>query len=153
PPPARGEDDGPRDNLAARLVHLGWETAEDAAGMQVGEIMGRDIASAEPDATVQHAAKTMADGGGDVGVGGCDERVVGVLTLRDILIRLVAPGFASPDVRVGEIMSSTVYTCRENEDAAEVAARMDEHRVRRMPALDAAGRLVGLVLRRAVETG
>ena len=81
-----------------------------------------------------------------------EDRVAGVLTIRDILIRLVAAGLHPTATPVSQVMSSSLFTCTEEDTAEEVAERMAEHRIEQMPVLDAGGRLVGLITRHAAET-
>ena len=81
-----------------------------------------------------------------------DDRAVGVLTIRDILIRLVAAGLDPTATPVSQVMSSSLFTCTEEDAADSVVERMAEHRIEQMPVLDAGGRLVGMITRRAAET-
>jgi CBS domain-containing protein len=83
---------------------------------------------------------------------GVDERVVGILTIRDILIRLVAAGLDPTATPVSQVMSSFLFTCTEEDTAENAAERMAEHRIEQMPVLDEGGRLVGVIIRRAAET-
>ena len=78
--------------------------------------------------------------------------MVGVLTIRDILIRLVAAGLDPTAITVSQVMSSSLFTCTEEDAADSVVERMAEHRIEQMPVLDAGRRLVGMITRRAAET-
>lgn len=120
--------------------------------MLVAELMVRDptlIAAAD---SVQSAARAMADVDSRFILVGADDRVAGVLTRGDILIRVVAAGLDPSTTPVSQVMSSSLFTCGEQEDAASVAQQMAEHRIEQMPVLGSGERLIGVVTRRAVET-
>ena len=112
--------------------------------MKVSDVMTRNVEVISPDASLREAARKMDNL--NVGVlPVCDgQRLVGVLTDRDITVRATAIG-ESPDVtRVDEIMSGEVWWCYD--DAIEdVAHRMGEKQIRRMPVVDHNKLLVGIV--------
>jgi CBS domain-containing protein len=114
--------------------------------------MLRDVTLVPPEDTVQNAARAIADIDSRFILVGVDERVAGVLTIRDILIRLVAAGLDPTATPVSQVMSSFLFTCTEEDTAENVAERMAEHRIEQMPVLDEGGRLVGVIIRRAAET-
>jgi CBS domain-containing protein len=120
--------------------------------MRVSELMLRDVTLIPPEDTVQNAARAIADIDSRFIVAGVDEGVVGILTIRDILIRLVAAGLDPTVTPVSQVMSSSLFTCTEEDTAEDVAERMAEHRIEQMPVLDEGGRLVGVITRRAAET-
>ena len=120
--------------------------------MRVSELMLRDVTLVPPEDTVQNAARAIADIDSRFILVGVDERVVGILTIRDILIRLVAAGLDPTATPVSQVMSSFLFTCTEEDTAEKVAERMAEHRIEQMPVLDEGGRLVGVIIRRAAET-
>ena len=120
--------------------------------MRVSELMLRDVTLVPAEDTVQNAARAIADIDTRVILVGAEDRVAGVLTIRDILIRLVAAGLHPTATPVSQVMSSSLFTCTEEDTAEEVAERMAEHRIEQMPVLDAGGRLVGLITRHAAET-
>jgi CBS domain-containing protein len=120
--------------------------------MRVSELMVRDVTLVPFGDTVQNAARAIADLDSRVILVGVEDRVVGVLTIRDILIRLVAAGLDPTATTVSQVMSSSLFTCTEEEAADSVVERMAEHRIEQMPVLDADGRLVGMMTRRAAET-
>ena len=120
--------------------------------MRVSQLMLRDVTLVPPEDTVQNAARAIADIDSRFILVGVDERVVGILTIRDILIRLVAAGLDPTATPVSQAMSSFLFTCTEEDTAENVAERMAEHRIEQMPVLDEGGRLVGVITRRAAET-
>src|SRR6201987_2396667 len=120
--------------------------------MRVSELMLRDVTLVAAEESVQNAAQAIADIDSRVILVGVEDRVVGVLTIRDILIRLVAAGLDPGATTVSQVMSSLLFTCTEEDTAESVAESMVERRIEQMPVLDAGGRLVGMITRRAAET-
>jgi CBS domain-containing protein len=120
--------------------------------MEVSELMLRDVTLVSAEDSVRTAAQAMADLDSRFILVGVEDSVVGVLTVRDILIRLVAAGLDPTATSVSEVMSSSLFTCTGEETAESVAERMAEHRVEQMPVLDERGRLAGVISRQAAET-
>ena len=112
--------------------------------MQIGDIMSTKVQLANPDQSIREIAKMMADCDcGAVPVGDND-RLVGIITDRDIAVRAVAAG-KSPDTPVREIMSPGVLYCYEDEDVDDVASNMADIKVRRLAVLSPEKRMVGIV--------
>ena len=112
--------------------------------MRVSEAMTREVRIASPGQSIRDVAKMMADiDAGAVPVGEND-RLVGMITDRDIAIRAVAAG-KGPDTPVREVMSSDVKYCYEDEDLEHVAENMGDLQVRRLPEVNREKRLVGIV--------
>jgi CBS domain-containing protein len=120
--------------------------------MQVSELMLRDVTFISATDSAQSAGQAIADIDSRFVFIGTADRVVGVLTIRDILIRLVAAGLNPTATPVSQIMSSSLFTCSEAEEAEVVDERMVEHRIEQMPVLDAAGHMVGIIRRCAIQT-
>jgi CBS domain-containing protein len=111
---------------------------------KISEVMTRDIQVVLPDQTIREAALTMArEDIGSLPVGEND-RLIGMITDRDIVLRAVAEG-RSPDTRVREVMTDTIKYCYEDDDVAHVAQNMAELQVRRLPVVNRDKRLVGIV--------
>jgi CBS domain-containing protein len=113
--------------------------------MKVAEVMSRGIDLVPPGATVQEAAMKMAEE--DIGavIVGTDGVLEGVLTDRDIILRAVVEGRDIATLIVSDLMSSTVFTCKEDDSVEDAFKVMSERQVRRLPVLDAEGRSVGIV--------
>jgi CBS domain-containing protein len=120
--------------------------------MQVSELMLRDVTLVAAEDSVQTAACAIADVDSRFIFVGSDERIVGILTIRDILIRVVAAGLDPVGTPVSQVMSSSLFTCTEQEIAKAVAERMTEHRIEQMPVIDADGRVVGVITRAMAAT-
>lgn len=112
--------------------------------MRIKEVMTPDVHLAGPDQSICEAACVMAEFDTGVLPVSDGERLVGVITDRDIAIRAVADK-KSPDTPVREVMSKEVLYCFEDETAEHVAKNMGEQKVRRLPVLDRKKRLVGIV--------
>jgi CBS domain-containing protein len=112
--------------------------------MKVSEAMSRDVRVASPEQTIEQAARMMASLDAGVLPVGEHDRLVGMITDRDIAIRGVAQG-KGPDAKVRDVMTSDVKYCYEDEEIADVTLNMADIQVRRLPVLDHSKRLVGIV--------
>jgi len=112
--------------------------------MKVSEVMTQDVRLIEPTQTIQEAARMMAEL--DAGIMPVREgdRLVGMITDRDITVRAVAEG-RGPDTSVRDIMTDDVKYCYEDEDTEDVARNMADIQVRRLPVLTRDKRLVGII--------
>ena len=112
--------------------------------MRVSEAMTREVRIANPGQTIRDVAKIMGEiDAGSLPVGEND-RLVGMITDRDIAIRAVAQG-KGPYTPVREVMSAEVKYCYEDEDLEHVAENMGDIQVRRLPVVNRDKRLVGIV--------
>lgn len=112
--------------------------------MKVSQIMSRDVQIASPQQTIGEIARIMADREIGFMPVGEDDRLVGTITDRDIVIRAVADGLGG-DTKVREVMSRDVKYCFEDEDVDEVAHNMGDIQVRRLPVVSREKRLTGVV--------
>lgn len=113
--------------------------------MLVNELMTREVQVVSPEDSLQTAAQVMAVYDfGMVPVGESD-RLIGMLTDRDITTRAVARGLHPAQCRVGEVMSPEVNYVYEDETVEVAARNMSELQVRRLPVLNRKKRLVGIV--------
>ena len=113
--------------------------------MQVKDVMTRGAEVVRPDATLQEAANKMKSL--DIGpLPVCDgDKVIGMLTDRDITVRATAKGLDPKQTRVREIMSKELTTCLEDQDVKEAAELMQSKQIRRVPILNKDKRLVGML--------
>jgi len=117
--------------------------------MNAGEICQRNVVTIAKRGSLKDAAELMREHHvGDVvvvdDVGG-REVPVGILTDRDIVVELVAKGLRLDEVDVGDVMSFELVTSRDDEDVWQVARRMSDKGVRRMPIVDGRGALLGIL--------
>jgi len=112
--------------------------------MQVRQAMTKDVKIANPKQTIHEAAQMMAHV--DIGLLPIEQndRLVGMVTDRDITVRAVAAGLG-PKTKVANVMSKEVKYCFEDDDVAEVAQNMADLQVRRLPVLNRDKRLVGIL--------
>jgi CBS domain-containing protein len=112
--------------------------------MKISEVMTRDVQTVRPDQTAREAASFMlnADAGAIPVTEG--ERLVGMITDRDIAVRGVAEGHG-PDTPVRDLMTNDIVAARLDDDTDDVAARMSEAQVRRLPVIDDQEKLCGIV--------
>lgn len=113
--------------------------------MRVAELMTREVEFIAPEAPASAAAELMGEL--DVGalpVGGpADLR--GIVTDRDLLYRVVARGLDASRVKVADVLSAPVVTCREEDGLRAALDLMASNHLRRLPVLDAAGQVVGWI--------
>jgi CBS domain-containing protein len=112
--------------------------------MRVAEVMTRNVRLIEPNQTIRDAAQLMAEM--DAGLMPVREgdRLVGMITDRDIAIRAVAAG-KGPETPVREVMSKDVKYVFDDEDLEHVAQNMADIQVRRLPVVNRDKRLVGII--------
>ena len=111
---------------------------------KVNEVMTRDIHIAAPDQTLAEAAAEMAKA--DIGClpVGQKDKLVGMITDRDIVVRAIAKGLGA-ETPVSKIMTENIKYCYDDQDVREVAKNMADLGVRRLPVVNRDKRLVGFV--------
>ena len=112
--------------------------------MRIGNVMSREVRTIAPDSSLRDAAMLMKEIDAGVLPVANDERLVGMLTDRDIAIRGIAES-KGPTAKVHEVMSQEGRYCFEDEDLAHVAENMSELQIRRLPVMNRDKRLVGIV--------
>lgn len=111
--------------------------------MRIADAMTRDVQTVRPDQSIMDAAKMMADCDcGSLPVADND-RLVGMITDRDIVVRAIAQGKA--DCKVQDVMSADIKYCYEEDDMDDVAQNMGDLQIRRLPVVNRDKRLVGIV--------
>ena len=112
--------------------------------MKVREAMTRDVRLVKPDQPIREAAKLM----GELDIGALpveeNDRLVGMITDRDIAVRAVAAGRGA-DTPIRDVMSGEIKYCYEDQTVDEVTQNMGELRIRRLPVLNRDKRLVGIL--------
>ncbi|HVM38750.1 MAG TPA: CBS domain-containing protein [Sphingomicrobium sp.] len=112
--------------------------------MKVSDVMTREVATVSSNQTAQEAANFMLQGdAGSIPVTEGD-RLIGMITDRDIAVRGVAHG-RGPDTPVRELMTSGLVCARVDDSVEDVANKMAEAQVRRLPVIDESENLVGIV--------
>ena len=116
-----------------------------AAGVKVSDIMTSQPTTCSPSTNLAAAAAAMMQS--DCGVLPIvhEGKPVGVVTDRDMFIALGTRNKLASQVRVGEVAGKAVWTCGKDDDIRAALATMKQHRIRRLPVIDAGGALVGIV--------
>ena len=112
--------------------------------MKISKCMSRNVRLTSPDETIQQAARIMAEIDAGVLPVGQNDRLVGMITDRDITVRGTAEG-KGPGTPVREVMTAEVNYCFEDDNVREVADKMADLKVRRLPVLNRDKRLVGII--------
>jgi CBS domain-containing protein len=114
-------------------------------GHSIRDVMTSNPCSIDADKSVAYAAKMMRDE--DVGLAPIVEgdKLIGMLTDRDIAIRVVAEGKDPDEVKVRDVASKQVVTIDPQQDLDEALRIMAKHQVRRLPVVEEDGKLVGVV--------
>jgi len=113
--------------------------------MQLREIMTRQVHAIPPETSLRHAAQKMKSW--DVGslLVYQNDKLVGVITDRDIAVRAVAEGQDPDFCCVGDTMTPGLIYCYEDEDTSNAARLMEQKQIRRLPVMNREKRLVGIV--------
>jgi CBS domain-containing protein len=106
--------------------------------------MTRDVRLLKPDQSIREAASLMAEINAGALPVSENDRLVGMITDRDIVIRVVAQGI-SADTQVADVMTKEVLYCADTDDLDDVARNMGKAQVRRLPVVNSDKRLVGIV--------
>jgi len=112
--------------------------------MKVSEAMTRDVRVANPNESIRDAARMMAEIDAGALPVGENDRLVGVITDRDIAVRAVAEG-KDATTKVRDIMSREVLYCYDDQEIDDVARNMGDVKVRRLPVVNRDKRLVGII--------
>jgi CBS domain-containing protein len=110
----------------------------------VTDVMTRNVRTLSPSSTIADAAMAMEEL--DVGViPVCEgDKLLGMVTDRDIVVRAVAQGLGG-DTPLSKVMSTDIRSARESDDLDTVLADMAASQIRRLPVLDGEERLIGII--------
>jgi CBS domain-containing protein len=139
--------------LEQRMTQRQRGQSQNGAHERVADVMEREVKLANPDDNVQQAARMMREA--DVGVlpVGEGDRLIGMVSDRDIAMRLAAEGRDPARTKVRDVMSPDVRYVYEDEDLEHVAENMAEQQVRRLPVMNRDKRLIGIVSLGDIATG
>ncbi len=112
--------------------------------MQIREAMTPDVRTVSPGSSLREAARMMVTIDAGILPVSEGERLIGMVTDRDIAVRGVAAG-KGPDATVGEVMTHEVKYCFDDEDIRDVAENLADLQLRRLPVVNREKRLVGIV--------
>ena len=120
------------------------------------DIMTKDLIFSHPTDTVDDVAKLMKKE--DIGPvlivekGDQGKRLVGIVTDRDLAIKVVGEGRDPKKTKVKDVMTTKVVTCRADDDVQNAMNAMAQHQLRRIPVVDEYGMLVGIISQADVAT-
>lgn len=119
----------------------GWKTSN----IKVKDVMQKNVLSMNPDDTLQNAAKKMHDK--DLGYifVNKNQKVTGIVTARDIIIRAVSKGKKLESLKLKDIMSSKILYCSEQDSLEKATQNMAKNKIHRLPVLNKAKKLVGVI--------
>lgn len=112
--------------------------------MKVSEAMTANVRTLLPDQTIRDAARLMADLDAEIVPMGEKDRLIGMLTDRDIAVRAVAQS-KGPDTLAREVMTAEIRYCYDDEDCAAAAQMIGELQIRRLPVVNQDKRLVSII--------
>ncbi len=113
--------------------------------MKISEVMSKDVEVVAPETLLLDVVKKMQLRDCGSVIVAKDDRLVGIITDRDIAIRCIANSHNPKETNAEQVMSSQILYCTDTDDADDVTRNMGENKVRRMPVLNAEKRLVGIV--------
>ena len=121
--------------------------------MTCNEVMTKDPKTCAPTDTVQRAAQLMkTEDVGPIPIVGTDGKLEGIITDRDIVLKVVAEGQDPKTTKLADVMSTDLITCTTDGDIEKTLDLMEDNQVRRIPVVDASGRLVGIISQADIAT-
>jgi CBS domain-containing protein len=113
--------------------------------MQIKDLMTTDVSFVEPNTPIREIARRMREG--DIGSTPVieDDRLVGMVTDRDIIVRIVAEGMNVETATARDAMSPGILYCFEDDSVEQVLDNMGDNQIRRLPVVNRDKRLVGVV--------
>lgn len=113
--------------------------------MKIKDIMEKNFKLIPPDTTLKEASEYMREFDCGYLPVGHNDRIIGAVTDRDIIIRGIAPGHLPSDAMVKDIMTEKVHYCYEEDEVKSASERMKTQQIRRLIVLDSNKRMTGVV--------
>ncbi len=113
--------------------------------MKIKDIMSKNVEIVSPDTLLHEVAQKMQQSDCGSILVGKDDRLVGVITDRDLALRCVAKSHDPAATKAEQVMTKEILYCRDSDEIEDVALNMTKNKVRRLPVLDKEKRLVGIV--------
>ncbi len=113
--------------------------------MKIKEIMSKKVEVVSPNTLLHDVAKKMQQSDCGSILVAEDDRLVGVITDRDLALRCVAQSHDPAQTQADQVMTKDILYCHDTDEMEEVALNMAENKVRRLPVLDKNKRLVGII--------
>lgn len=112
---------------------------------QIQDVMNRNFKFMAPDSPISQVAQQMRDNDCGFMPLAENDKIVGMITDRDITIRAIAEGKNPAETQARDVMTAKTYYCYDDQDVEEVCNNMGEIQVRRLPVVNRDKRLVGIV--------
>ncbi len=113
--------------------------------MKIKDIMSKQVQIVSPDTLLHEVAKKMQQSDCGSVMVAKDDRLMGVITDRDLALRCVAESHHPAETNAEQVMTKEILYCRDSDEIKDVALNMTKNKVRRMPVLDKDKRLVGII--------
>lgn len=113
--------------------------------MKIKDIMSKDVQVVTPDTLLQDVAQKMQKNDCGSVLVAKDDRLMGVITDRDLALRCIAEGHHPAETTAEKVMTKEILYCRDTDEMEDVALNMTNNKVRRMPVLDKDKRMVGII--------
>lgn len=113
--------------------------------MKIKDIMSKKVEVVSPDTLLHDVAKKMQISDCGSVLVAKDDRLVGVITDRDLALRCVAKSHDPAKTKAEQVMTKEILYCYDNDEMEDVALNMTKNKVRRLPVLDKNKRLVGII--------
>ena len=121
--------------------------------MKCSDVMTKNPKTCAPTDTVEQAAQLMkTEDVGPIPIVGDNGKLEGIITDRDIVLKVVAEGQDPKTTKLANVMTTDVITCTADADIEGTLDLMEDNQVRRIPVVDASGRLVGIISQADVAT-
>ena len=121
--------------------------------MTCSDVMTKNPKTCAPTDFVQQAAQLMkTEDVGPIPIVGDNGKLEGIITDRDIVLKVVAEGRDPKTTKLADVMSTDLITCISDGDIEETLDLMEDNQVRRIPVVDASGRLVGIISQADIAT-
>lgn len=113
--------------------------------MNIKEMMNTTVEIVSPETLLHDVAKKMQSSDCGSVLVGKDDRLVGVITDRDLALRCVAESHYPAETKAEQVMTKEILYCRDTDTFEEVALNMTENKIRRLPVLDKDKKLIGII--------
>ncbi|NCO04281.1 MAG: CBS domain-containing protein [Alphaproteobacteria bacterium] len=113
--------------------------------MKIKDIMSKKVEVVSPETLLNEVAKKMQISDCGSVLVAENDRLIGVITDRDLALRCVAESHHPENTKAEQVMTKEILYCRESDEMEDVALNMTKNKVRRLPVLDEDKRLVGII--------
>ncbi len=113
--------------------------------MKIKDIMSKEVQIVSPDTLLHEVAKKMQQSDCGSVLVAKNDRLIGVITDRDLALRCVAESHHPAETNAEQVMTKEILYCRDSDEMEDVAINMTKNKIRRLPVLDKDKRLVGII--------